>query len=63
MLKSAEGAHRFAMITLKFSCASAFARFSCKRVIAIYRQRLQRSFGAEFLCPFDALEDMLAGSP
>ena len=26
-----------------------------------YRQKLQRSFAAEFLCPFDALEDLLCG--
>ncbi len=26
-----------------------------------YRQKLQRSFGAELLCPFEPLEDMLAG--
>ncbi|MGQ4808913.1 hypothetical protein NKDENANG_02308 [Candidatus Entotheonellaceae bacterium PAL068K] len=26
-----------------------------------YRQKLQRSFAAEFLCPFEALEDMLQG--
>jgi hypothetical protein len=26
-----------------------------------YRQKLQRSFAAELLCPFDAVEDLLAG--
>lgn len=26
-----------------------------------YRQKLQRSFAAEFLCPFEALDDMLGG--
>ena len=26
-----------------------------------YRQRLQRSFAAEFLCPFEAVDDMLEG--